>query len=487
MNAEHSRQLLLAKGLSTLDEETLLERQEAAVVSVRVDPGVRGAVLTARVLLTTLRRLPGKLVLDRTGLSDEIVVLLSDAVDAIDSERSLEVVTRPVEATVALDIGLAGEPGFIRVVPDGHGVQLCADAARVIEIARPPTALGSVFAAAVGACEAFKRIVVDQDDRRSLHDYFRFCPVALTDDVTKAPSLPDDVVDVAIAGIGAIGTAITLIIAELALGGRVIVCDPENFARENKGTYTLGGEAEVQAQPPKVDVAAEVLEAAGYKVEKVEGPSAELIARVDDGELRAPRIVLAGLDSAAARRETQKLFPDHLIDGATGDTAVGVHHGVPDGPCLICFFPEERESHDRVAALAEMLGLSPERLARGDEPLTEADVEAAPPEKRERLRRFIGRPVCGLADASGLTTATTDGYMPSVPFVSQLAACLVVGRLIAVMSDATDSLTPNFFQFDALHGPVSSGEVRLPLSDCFCQTRAGVVAQARRIRYASEL
>ena len=38
---------------------------------------------------------------------------------------------------------------------------------------------------------------------------------------------------------------------------------------------------------------------------------------------------------------------------------------------------------------------------------------------------------CGLAEAFGLSTADSSGYRPSIPFASQQAACLSVGRLIA--------------------------------------------------------
>ena len=80
-----------------------------------------------------------------------------------------------------------------------------------------------------------------------------------------------------------------------------------------------------------------------FDVISFRGPVEQLPAAVDSGAVPWFRTVLTALDSADARREAQRLWPDRLIDAATGDTMLGIHdhkHGV--GPCLICFFPPER-------------------------------------------------------------------------------------------------------------------------------------------------
>lgn len=483
MSIEHSRALLLGSQASNLDQPTLQQRQEAALTTVRLDPGLPGAELTARVLLTTLRRLPGQLALDCTGLDPVLVDELAAAVATIDEARPLVLLDGPSsEASAQLDIGLVGEPGFIRAVPDGYGAQLANDPAVELNIREPANALGSVFAAALAAAEAFKHIVVDKEDRRSVHRHVSFCPVTLAADGSAASSRAFPPLDVALVGNGAIGTAIALILAEMRLGGRVVLCDPETYSPENRGTYSLGGAREGREQPPKVDVVGDVLEAAGYEVVRVHAKSTELIELIDRGELAAPRIVLTGLDTVEARRETQTLWPDHVLDGATGDTSVGFTHAVPSGACLRCFFAQPLGGPDPVQQLAIETGLPASLLKRGDQALTEENLANLSAEQRERLCPFVGRPVCGLADALGLSDADSDGYLPSVPFVSQMAACLVVGRLLA-LAFVTNTGT-NFFQFDAFHGPVfAEGELRNPDAHCFCQTRASVVERARRKRW----
>jgi hypothetical protein len=485
MSIEHSRALLLGASATGADEETLKARLESALVVVRADPAVHGALLTARVLLTTLRRLPGRVVLDRSGLDEAAVGELVSAVRDIDSTRPLLVVdVPPANASVRIHLGPVADAGWVRVVPDGYGAQLANDPTVVLRIARKANALGSVFAAALAAAEAFKHTAGVLPDRRTDHRHLTFCPVTLTTDTALAPELPDSFdIDLALVGNGAIGTAEALILGEFRFGGRIIVCDPERYGPENRGTYSLGGEREGKEEPPKVDLVGDWLSGAGYDVNKVEGPSTEMTERIEDGKLAAPRVVLTGLDSVEARRETQGLWPDHLIDAQTGDTSLGFAHAVPDGPCLRCFFPERHDGPSPLLLVSQKTGLPIERLKRGTEALTEDELADLTDEQRALLHTQLGKPVCGLANALGLTSTDAAGYMPSVPFVSQMAACLGIGRLLALLMGL--DTTENFLQFDALHGPHTETEARVRDPNCICQTHPSVVRKLRELRRAA--
>jgi hypothetical protein len=478
---EYSRALLLGAGATGMPPEKLKERLEKALMVVRVDPDLPGALLTARVLLTTLRRLPGQLALDSTGLEPATVAELVAATASIDSTRPLRRISAPEpEANVQVYVGTCASAGWLRVIPDGYGAQLVDDSGP-LNPTREANALGSIFAAALAAAEVFKRTAKVLDNRCVRHRRVRFCPLTLSDDLTLAPELPRHLqLDLALIGNGAIGTAEALILGELGLGGRVILCDPERFGPENRGTYSLGGEREASLEPWKVKLVSEVLSAAGYEVVPVVGRSTDLIAQLDAGALSPPRITLSCLDSAEARRETQGMWSNHIIDAQTGDTAAGLVVALPAGPCLRCFFPPRAEGPDPLARLAAEIGLSVERLRRGSEPLLEDEIADLPPEKQERLRAQIGRPTCGLASALGLTDADAGGYMPAVPFVSQLAACLAIGRLLVLELNAAPGV--NWFQLDALRGPTSAGEQRNPLPSCRCQTHPEVVTRTLQRR-----
>jgi hypothetical protein len=221
--------------------------------------------------------------------------------------------------------------------------------------------------------------------RQTTHTHLTFCPESLSSDTTIAPALPAlRDIDVALVGNGAIGTASALILSELALDGRVIACDPGRYTPENHETYSAGNARDVQSKTRKVDLAGDLLQRAGYTVETVFGTSAELIRRVDAGRLRAPRVVLAGLDSIEARRETQSLWPDHLIDAATGDTAAGLCHALPEGPCVRCFFPERHNGPSPLEELARETGLSWGRLHLPD---ATGDGRQDPCKSSRQLRR----------------------------------------------------------------------------------------------------
>ena len=205
---------------------------------------------------------------------------------------------------------------------------------------------------------------------------------------------------------------------------------------------------------------------------KVSETSTELIRLVEEKKVVMPAVVLNGLDSPKARRETQGLWADCIIDGQTGDTAAGMCVATPGGPCLRCFFPTDRGGPSALERLAEQTGIPVDRLADGTSVIE--DVRHLPEEIR---RTLVGKPMCGVANAVGLTDADADGFMPSIPFVSQFAACMVVGRLLALRLGLSPA--SNWFQLDALHGPNDKPEVMKPARDCQCQTRADVIRAVR--------
>jgi hypothetical protein len=192
--------------------------------------------------------------------------------------------------------------------------------------------------------------------------------------------------------------------------------------------------------------------------------------------------VLTALDTAAARRDAQRLWPDRLIDAGTGDTMLRIHdHHHGNGPCLICLFSTDRSGPSAAKRLAEATGLPLERAMRGDDPLTPEDLALLTADQQQTLALHLGKPVCGLAQAIGLTGLGADGYQPSIPFVSLQAACVAVGRLVS----SQFGLRPpgNLVQYDGLVGPhATTIEEIHQRPDCVCTTRASGIEQVRRQR-----
>jgi len=477
---EHSRALLLAQRATGRPQGQLKQALEASRVAVSLDPDMPTATLTTEVLLTTLRRGPGQLILERDGLSPAAVDQLAAAVAAVDPGRPLSIVNRAGSAcTIRLHVGTDGNRA-VRIVPEGYGAHIAGLSTAVIRPDRPGNAIGAVYTAALGAAEAFKRTARVLPGRRVLHRHLRFCPVTLTSDLRAAPNLPADMdLDLALLGVGAVGTGIVLLLHAMNATGRLLAVDRERFGPENRGTYSLGGAAEALSAPWKTDIAQVALRR--FDVISFRSPVAQLPAAVDSGAVPWFRTVLTALDSADARREAQRLWPDQLIDAATGDTMLGIHdhkHGV--SPCLICFFPHERSGAGAARRLADQTGLTPERAMHGDDPLTEVDLADLTEGQQLLLRPHLGEPVCGLTQAIGLTGLDAAGFRPSIPFVSLQAACLSVGRLIT--SRLGVGPAGNLVQYDGLFGPhTATVDWMNRRPSCYCGTRAETIERVRQM------
>jgi hypothetical protein len=479
---EHSRSLLLAATAAGAQPSDLQRRLDGSTVVVSLDPALPLGLLTARVLLTTLRRGPGRLVLERGGLPGREAERLEEAVNAVDGGRPLHV-GGPADdgRAVRIHVGASAPRGVIGIVPDGYGAHVAAASSAVISPARAGNALGAVYTAALGATEAFKHTAGVRPARRVLHRHLKFCPVTLSGDLSRAPDLPGPVtLSLALIGVGAIGTGIALILSELPAEGALLAVDRQQFGLENRGTYAIGTADDAAVRVCKVELVARVLRR--FDVCKFPYPLSRLLAAVDAGAVPRPSMVLTALDTPEARREAQRLWPDRLIDGATGDAMVGIHdHRFGNDPCLRCLFPERHDLPSGTEQLAAELGIAAEVLADGERLLDASDLRGLPEDQQDRLSPMLGRPICGLVRALGLTTADAEGFMPSAPFISLQAACLSVGRLLADVTGAARN--GNFVQYDGLIGPQHASVLCMePSPACYCSARAQTIAAVRARR-----
>lgn len=480
MSVEHSRVLRLGASATGQPESELARRMAQSAVVVSLDPDVPGAIDVAAILVETLRRGPGHVHLDPLGVEPSAVAAIVAAADAVAPSTPVSTEPAPADA-VAVHVGMHAPRETIAVLADRHGARLAVDG-RQLPQSCTPSALGVMTAASFAGCEVFKRIVRPQKSRVVYRGFLAFCPVTLSDDPAKAPQLPPGWSPaLGLVGNGAIGTAHARVLGRLdATDPSAITIDPQVYGPENNGTYSLGNWQDVLDDTPKVVLVERAL--GGWRVRRVQRTADDAIAILETEALRWPRVALTGLDSIEARRSVQGLWPVELIDSATGDTAVGLHHVAGDGPCLRCFFPDHAPQRSAAEALAAEFGLPIELVMRGDHVLVEEDLVGLSIDQRERLRPQVGKPVCGLAEAARLTGAD-DHYRPSVPFVSQQAACLGIGRLIASASGLLG--LPNFVQYDALIGPQSmTCQTRAPRPDCYCQQRRATI---RAVRIARQL
>jgi hypothetical protein len=328
--------------------------------------------------------------------------------------------------------------------------------------------------------EAFKALVPILSGRARSFDEVSWCPVTLGADPTSVPLLDRPLaLDIAIIGLGAVGTAIARTLGLMGATGHASLVDPERFAMENVGTYSLGDPETAAHRPWKTALAGHAL--FGMAINRFDMPIAEFIDRIDAGKAHWPTLALTGLDSIDARRDAQMLWPERLLDAATGDTMCGLHDVGSGRACLRCLFPVPTTGPSAAHRLAAATGLDVTTLRYGDQPLREEHLNGLTEDQRAALIDQLGKPICGLAQAIGLSELPSDDYRPSVPFVSQQAACLAVGRLIADRLGIGDGAT--FVQYDALVGPMSGTfEHRAPLASCYCQRRRDLVSRLQSSR-----
>ena len=475
MRPEHTRALRLAASASAEGELTLLDHLAAQHVRVSAAITSPAELAAAELLLDNLARLPIVLTLDPAGLPvaarDRLARAAQPVVGAGQSA------TPPV--TLRLHVGRGGDSDLYGQ-PDHHGAQV---ARQPLTVAGQASGLGAVTCAALLTGEAFKALVPILPGRARNTEQLSWCPVTLSDDPGSVPLLDRPLaLDIAIIGLGAVGTAIARTLGLMSATGQASLVDPERFAVENVGTYSLGDRATAAHRPWKTALAGEVL--SGMAIERFDVPVAQFIERIDAGHARWPALALTGLDSVDARRQAQMLWPQRLLDAATGETMCGLHDVGPGRACLRCLFPIPNTGPGAAQRLAEATGLDVATLRYGDQPLREEHLQGLAHDQRASLIGQLGKPICGLAQAVGLTELSSDDYRPSVPFVSQQAACLAVGRLIAERLGIGDRAT--FVQYDALVGPAAGTfEDREPLAGCYCQQRRDLVARLQTSRARS--
>lgn len=474
MRPEASRTIRLAARAARSSESELEHALTHASTHLRIQPDLPGALACAELLAATLLRGPGQFTIDPTGIPAPSLARLQQIALAIRPGQPLALAPSAANAT---EIAIGRRDGEIAVIPDNHGARLTRGMRPAQQ--SPPSILGVLFAAALAASEAFKDAAQISDEHAVRHQDLAFCPVTLTADLTTAPVVPTDWrPEITLAGIGAIGSAHAVLLAGLTGPGGIVLIDRQGYAAENLGTYTLGEHADIKAATPKVALAARALP--GWRHHPHRGDIATALAAVDEGRLPWTPVVLAGLDNHDARRETQRLQPDRLLDAATGDTTVGLRDTRPDGPCLNCMIETPTARPSPTKALTD-LGI-PLALAKepGQAVVTDQIIaRASNARARELLCSQRGTPICGLLRAAGLTDIDNQDYMPSVPFVSQQAACLSVGRLLAIEL-GIDAGLANVFQYDTLIGPHRAiAQHRRADPTCACQQRPEIVSTVR--------
>lgn len=288
--------------------------------------------------------------------------------------------------------------------------------------------------------------------------------------------------EVLFVGVGAVGNAALWALArDTSVQGRLWLVDDEEIALSNLQRYVLATHKDVDRS--KVLLGQEALARSKLKVEPkhltLDGFTQE------QGSIDVPALAVS-VDNVDGRRSAQALLPRLVVNGWTGDQALGSswHVFSRDAACLACLYHPHGQGSSAVQQAAKALGLSHDRTALlwvSRQPLSDEDIAIAAttlgvnesvltPWRGKSLGDLYTDVVCGAVplDVTGV------GKIETVPLAHQsaLAGILMAAELLkriepelAVLSQ-TESLVS---WDDVLRGPPAIwGKPRAREKGCIC-------------------
>lgn len=226
--------------------------------------------------------------------------------------------------------------------------------------------------------------------------------------------------------------ALAYAVKRLPITGRLEGIDRQSLRTENLGPYVAAGRQWLGK--PKVEVIRDLL-----------SPAIEVVPRAEEWELfkirlsfgvAVPPLIVSGLDNVETRHAVQRIWPEVLIDMAAGGltTQVIVKKRADDGLCLLRALTLSANEISYTDRLAMETGLRRERiLNEPTTPITQGDIDAAPPDKRPALERARqqGQLICGRVTEQNLKLEGYDpDFAPAVPFVTAFSGVIGAAETI---------------------------------------------------------
>jgi hypothetical protein len=322
------------------------------------------------------------------------------------------------------------------ILPSSSGWVACLSHART-QRSGPENPYAAGAAASLACAELFRRIFLKTGTERDVKiSLLEFGSKAGSDLALKSVNLRD----VVFAGVGAIGNAAIWAFARHSkLKGHVWLVDSEDLTLFNLQRYVLGTDADISRS--KVQLAQQTLSGTALAID-VRQTSLEQFADERKG-IDIPTICIS-VDNVETRRSAQALLPRLIVNGWTGDQALGAswHALSRDAACLACLYQPRGQGLSATEQAARALGLPVERAAFlwvSRQPMTDDDLKAAAQHLgvgETDLGPWRGKPlgdlytdvVCGAVplDVTGL------GRVETVPLAHQsaLAGFLMAAELV---------------------------------------------------------
>ncbi len=350
-------------------------------------------------------------------------------------------------ALVAISVGSEAEPiAPVQFFAGSDGWDALCTSSPDVPIGGSNNPFGAGAAACLAAARVFRHVFLPEGalqlDPDTTFSTLDLEPHATQRNATIADNL--DIGTIALAGVGAIGNAVTWALQRMALRGELHLVDPETIELSNLQRYILTTRADEDAI--KVTLAAEQFRPPLHAIAHQQSWD-EFVAT---NGYQWDRVLVA-LDSAADRRHVQATLPRWIANAWTQpeDLGVSVHPWTDSGACLSCFYLPNgpTPSDDRLIGAALGLGeehdLRIRQLLHTNEPVPpdllesiasglEIPLERLEPFRSRPIRTLYTEGVCGGAviplDRIGRPAAAV--HVP-VAHQSALAGVLLAGRLVA--------------------------------------------------------
>ena len=488
MRVRDDRHGKLAAQLSGLSEEQatnfLTTRDIVLDWPDSVDQTLAGQALVRTAANLIVRFAPRVRIARQSAFATEVGYLLIQ-VDSSARPHSADFVN-------PITVWLGGGPGKCNVSgsADGWTAVVSGIGEELPAITDTGNVLGALAAAAFVASEVFRHALPVKGNfqwrapltRYSVFDYGTPVSDAQSIEAPYLSSVP------LIVGVGAIGQACIDALASLNAYGAIRCLDKGYVDDEtNLNRSVLAFERDLADATPKVELATRRLAGSNLEVTTHREELSSLLAKIDGGDVAWPGLVACALDSAEDRRSLQQIWPDVILDAATGDSMVQIFRHVAGSElaCLRCLHPDEPSERTYAETMADRTGLPPTQVMKylsSPESLLDADdLTHMKPEVRGLARQHSGSDVCGFFSAveTLLDTPNTLPPLVSVSFSSYLAGVFLAAELVK-SELGIDTRLVGRYQIDPLlnllpEGPFLQNRRR----GCFCTNRARQISQFR--------
>lgn len=329
----------------------------------------------------------------------------------------------PYDCVVFIGTPILSDAGYaIQVGADGWQVKFGPDA--LCGSSENPVA--PAFAAAISAAQVFKHVFEAElagMDAPPLQE----CDLDLRD-LFDAPQLevaPLELRETHVFGVGAVSHGLVWLLEHWpsTVSGVLHLVDQDKYGDSNGQRYAFMHRRNVGT--PKVDVVKERLDAAHPNL-SVKAHPIDLNGYCASRGYEAPLYrVIAGLDSAEARRHTALKLPERAVNMWTEGVRIGAGQYVPgDGrACLACGYLEKTDSPlDEVAEIFQQTGIRPDlvrSLLDSGRGLTQQEAETVAGHRGVPANQFAGQPLRSVLPAlcaTGRLQLPNNSEAVDVPF-----------------------------------------------------------------------